>query len=317
MAQKLILDVDTGTDDAIAIMLAALHPDLDLVGVTTVNGNAPVDVALDNTLRVVDRIGAEVPVHRGQSKPLIRSDFPVPRAEKPERAVHARPLDLPPARSSARPTPAVDFLLETLTSSPGEVILATTAPLTNLAAALIREPRLLSYAARLVVLGGSHAVGNVTASAEFNVWADPEAAKLVFASGDGRTTLITLDTTHAAPIGLSTCHALRASGTAAGSATAALIEQRIDAYRDRSDMADQRAAPVHDPFAVAALLRPGLIATRPVFVDVETGGELTTGRTVIDVDGRSGRPVNAHFASLADGEGIAGLLLDTLGGAEA
>ncbi|MEX2536105.1 MAG: nucleoside hydrolase [Trueperaceae bacterium] len=313
MAQKLILDVDTGTDDAIAIMLAALHPDLELIAVTTVNGNAPVDVATDNTLRVVGIIGIDIPVYRGMAKPLLRSDFPVPRAQKPERAVHAKPLDLPPASREVQAQHAVDFLIEAVAAAPGELTLVTTAPLSNLGAALIREPRLLEGLRRLVVLGGSHAVGNVTPSAEFNMWADPEAAKLVFASSTQKTTFITLDTTHKAPLDLAFCRSLRTLSSPAGRVTAALVEQRIEAYRDRSDMANAQAAPVHDPFAVAALVLPSLLETRRVFVDVETQGELTVGRTVIDVDARSGREPNVDFASLKDPQGIGALLLEVFG----
>ncbi|MBW6457005.1 MAG: nucleoside hydrolase, partial [Trueperaceae bacterium] len=116
--RRVVLDVDTGTDDAVAIMLALRHPAIDLVGITTVNGNAPIDVVVDNTLRVVDLAGARVSVHRGAAKPLERDDFPVARALRPDRAVHAAPLPLPPARSRPSDVPAVDFLVDTAMSSP-------------------------------------------------------------------------------------------------------------------------------------------------------------------------------------------------------
>jgi inosine-uridine nucleoside N-ribohydrolase len=132
---KLILDVGTGTDDAVALMLAALHPGLELVGATTVNGNVPIDFTTENTLRVLDHIGRDVPVHRGMAAPLVRPDFPVPRGTPlPGRAtVHGDYLDIPPASSKARDGSAVEFLIETYRAATDAITLAPTGPLTNIA----------------------------------------------------------------------------------------------------------------------------------------------------------------------------------------
>ncbi|MFU8888523.1 MAG: nucleoside hydrolase [Trueperaceae bacterium] len=290
--RRVVLDVDTGTDDAVAIMLALRHPAIELVGITTVNGNAPIDVVVDNTLRVVDLAGARVSVHRGAAKPLERDDFPVARALRPDRAVHAAPLPLPPARSRPSDVPAVDFLVDTAMSSPGAISLVTTAPLTNLALALAREPRLANAFAEVLTLGGIHAIGNVTPAADFNVWADPEAARAVLRAGLRRHLLVPLDTSQRAPVTGHHCETLAASGDPLARAAARLIAARIEAYADRDDLAAQAAAPVHDAFAVAALVDRALLRTQALHVDVETHGELTTGRTVIDVDGRGGRAPN-------------------------
>ena len=292
MRHRVILDVDTGTDDAVAIMLALRHPAIDLLGVTTVSGNASVDVVLDNTLRVMDLAGASLPVLRGADRPLERSDLPVPRARLLERAVHARPLALPAARSSARPGHAVDFLIDTALSAHGEVTLVTTAPLTNLALALAREPRLATAFREVLSLGGIHAIGNVTPAADFNVWADPEAARAVLRAGLARHLLIPLDTSQQATVTREHCDALATSSDRLAQSAAGLIAERISAYADREEFAGRAAAPVHDAFAVAALVDRRLLRTQALHVDVETCGELTTGRTVIDVDGRGGAAPN-------------------------
>jgi inosine-uridine nucleoside N-ribohydrolase len=311
--RKLILDVDTGSDDAVAIMLACRHPALDLLAVTTVNGNGPVDVSTDNTLRVLAFIGQSTPVYAGMHRPLVRPDFPVPRAQVPERA--GAVLDLPATTRRPQPAHAVDYLLETVMAASGEVTIVATAPLTNLATAMSREPRFARAVRAIIVAGGTHAVGNVTPAADFNTWADPEAARLVLRSGAERLTLVPLDCTHQALFSRGYAARLRALATPAAAATADLIEERIDAYRARPDMRGLDAAPLHDPLAVAALIDPGLVTTHPLHVDVETKGELTTGRTVIDVHERSGQPPNADVALSVDVVRYLELLMATLGAA--
>ena len=292
--RRVILDVDTGSDDAVAIMLALQHPSIEVLGVTTVHGNAPVDVVLDNTLRVISLAGTCLPVLRGAERPLERPDFPIPRATLPERAVHGLPLPLPPACARPAAGHAVDFLIDTVLAAPGTVSLVTTAPLTNLALALAREPRLAGAFREVLTLGGIHAIGNVTPAADFNVWADPEAARAVLRAGIPRHLLVPLDTSQRAPVTQAHCDALAAAADPLAQAAAALIAARIDAYADRDALAAKRAAPVHDAFAVAALVDRTLVCTQALHVDVETRGELTTGRTVIDVDGRSGRAPNVE-----------------------
>lgn len=297
---RVILDCDTGTDDAVAIMLAALSLDLDLLGITTLNGNVPVDVVTENTLRVLEHVGrAAVPVFVGASRPLRRDDFPVPRDENTTFEMHGTYLDLPVSQSSAQSESAVDFILHAVraaTSGGHELTIVATGPLTNIAACVERDADFARDVAHLVVMGGGHDIGNVTPSAEFNFWADPEAAKVVMGAGFRDVVLIPLDATHQALVSLADCATLRSLGTPAGEATAKFIEQRIRAHDSSQPMEQLGTAPVHDALCVAFLLDPDVVQLGDFHVDVETEGQLTVGRSVIDVHHRSGKPANARVA---------------------
>ena len=312
MPRKLILDVDTGTDDAVALMFAALHPDLELLAATTVNGNVPVDHCTENSLRTFDWIGVEIPVYEGVAKPIERDDFPVPRAAiQSTSAVHGGYLDIDPATSKPQSTDAIEFLIETYLAATDEIVLVPVGPLSNIATALIREPRLKDRIPELVIMGGAHHHGNVTPRAEFNIWADPEAARVVIGSGIPRITLVPLDATHRALVSLDDCAALRALGTPAGEAAARFTERRIRGYDSTQPMRRLHAAPVHDALAVAALVDPSVISTEHLHVDVETRGELTVGETVIDTNARSRREPNIDVALDADESRFVDLLLET------
>lgn len=310
--RKLILDVDTGTDDAVALMCAALHPALELVAATTVNGNVPVEYCTENSLRVFDRIGLPIPVYQGMSRPLAREDFPVPR-EGTTSKYHGGYLDIPPARSRPADGHAVDFLVETFLAANGEIDLVAVGPLTNVAAALVREPRLRDAIPRLVVMGGGHEIGNVTPSAEFNVWGDPEAARVVMRSGIRELVVVPLDATHRALVSHEDCVTLRSLGTPAAEAAAIFTERRIEGYDEAQPMHRLGAAPVHDALAVATLVEEGIVSGGWYHVDVETCGELTVGRTVVDTHARSGRPANAWVALDADEPRFVRFLVETLG----
>jgi inosine-uridine nucleoside N-ribohydrolase len=312
VAQRVILDVDTGTDDAVALMLAALHPDIELVAATTVNGNVPLELTTENTLRVFDLLGESIPVHAGLAQPLVRHDFPRPREDRSGHIdVHGRYLDIPPATSRARDRGAVEFLIDTYMSTTDEIILVPTGPLSNVGAALSLEPRLAERIPEMVIMGGGHEVGNVTPSAEFNIWADPEAARVVLTSGVRRITLVPLDATHRALVSLDDCAAMRALGTPAGQAAAAFIERRIHGYDAGQPMDRPHSAPVHDALCIAAIVDRSIITTRRCHVDVETHGELTVGRTVIDTHRRGPHEPNADVAFDADERRFAAMLLET------
>ncbi|MEP3277758.1 MAG: nucleoside hydrolase [Stappiaceae bacterium] len=313
MARKLILDVDTGTDDAVAIMLAALHSDLDLVGVTTVNGNAEVHYCTDNSLRVLDHIGrSDIPVFEGASKPIVRPDFPVPRSKDDlTDKIHGKTLPLPEATSVKANKHAVEFLIETYRATTDEITLVPVAPLTNIAAALALDPRLVDRVPEIVIMGGGHEIGNVTPSAEFNIWGDPEAAAKVFAAGFEKMTLVPLDATHKALINLEDCARFRDLNTPAAVATAGVVEHRIGVHDEIQQMDQLGAAPVHDALCIAYLLEPEVLTLRNCHVDVETRGELTVGRTVIDTHGRSGKTANCSVAFDADPRRFVRLLTDT------
>jgi inosine-uridine nucleoside N-ribohydrolase len=313
MPRKLILDVDTGTDDAVAVMLAALHPDLELIGCTTVNGNVPVEHCTDNTLRVLDHIGrGDIPVFEGLARPLVRADFPIPRRQR-DLAGRYHPDTLPVPASALRKqqTGAVEFLIETFRAATEEITLVPVAPLSNIAAALALDPHFAERVPELVIMGGAHALGNVTPAAEFNIWADPEAAAMVFAAGFARIILVPLDATHRALINREQCAELDALATPAGQAAAAFIGHRIVVHDEHQRQAVPHATPVHDALAVGSLIEPGLITTRRLHVAVETRGELTVGRTVIDTHFRGAHPPNCDVAFDADAAAFAALLLRT------
>jgi inosine-uridine nucleoside N-ribohydrolase len=312
MPRSLILDVDTGTDDAVALMLAALHPDLDLVAATTVNGNNPVANCTDNTLRVFDLLDQAIPVHEGAASPLVRDDFPVPR-EIIHRAgsMHGRELPIPAPRSIKRAQRAAEFLIETYMTATQPITLVPVGPLTNIATAIKLEPRIVDRIPETVIMGGAHAIGNTTPAAEFNVWADPEAARVVLGAGLANVTLVPLDATHRALVSIEDCETLRALGTPAGDAAATFIEGRIRAYDTLQPMDTLRTAPVHDALCVAYLVDPTVISGERAHVDVETRGELTIGRTVIDTRGISGLEPNAFVAFDADAPRFVSLLLET------
>jgi inosine-uridine nucleoside N-ribohydrolase len=306
---KLILDCDTGTDDAVAIMLACLHPRLDLVACTVVSGNGPVACSADNTLRVLSHIGrSDIPVYAGADEPLV------PRARDTSRAValHGLTLPLPPVQHAVQAMRAAEFLVEQFAQSGDDLTLVATAPLTNLALAIALDPSFASRVQRLVIMGGGHAIGNITASAEFNFWMDPHAAAVVLGAGFSNVTLVTLDATHTALITYADCDRLRAAGTPAALAAEQLMRQRIDAHEANDKMPVPGSAPVHDALCVGALLDPQILSTQQVHVSVETVGALTLGRSVMDLRQSADFPANCNVAFSADRRKFVELLIATL-----
>jgi len=308
---KVILDVDTGTDDAVALMVAALSPDLELVGATTVNGNTTLDNTTENTLRVFDWIGMPaVPVHRGMSRPLARTEM---EQRNPARRIHGDLLDLPPASAAKlQPGHAVDWLIETYLASDGDIVLCPVGPLTNIATAIQKEPAILEKIPRIVIMGGAHDHGNSTASAEFNIWMDPEAARIVVNCGRP-IRMIPLDATHRALVSREDCERLRALGTPAGEAAARFTLKRIDGYDATQPMHRAGAAPVHDALAVCSIIDPAIVTTHHIPVDIEVFAELSVGRTVCDFRFRGGKPANVDFAMDADEPKFVRMLLEILG----
>ena len=308
MPKKVILDVDTGTDDAVALMLAALSPDLELVGATTVVGNCPAAVCTENTLRLFDHIGVEIPVHQGMTDPMVRPDFDRPE----ESVIHGLYLDLPPATSVAASTEGVSWLIETYQASAGDITLVPVGPLSNVGMALRQQPAILEKIPELVIMGGAHYIGNCTPSAEFNIWVDPEAARLVVNCGRP-IRMVPLDATHKALISLEDCNTLRQLGTPAATAAADFVETRINGYNQYQPMAIRDTAPVHDALAVCAVIDPSVIKSETIFVDVETQGALTDGRTVCDFGKRSGQEPNVQFAVDVDLPKFKEMMFDILG----
>jgi inosine-uridine nucleoside N-ribohydrolase len=283
----IILDVDPGHDDAVAIMLACGASGLDLLAVTTVAGNVPLEKTTKNALRVLSLIGhSHVPIAAGAAAPLVRS---LRTAEDIHGGSGLDGPEIPDASFEADERDAVDLIADAVRECPEPVTLVPVGPLTNLALFLREYPELKDRIAHISLMGGSIGLGNTTPAAEFNVYVDPEAAREVFESGLP-ITMSGLDVTHMAGAGPAEREKLRSLGRV-GAVTAELLEYFAATY-ERVFGFD--APPLHDAVAVAAVLEPALLETRPMRVDVECESELTRGETVCDFYGVTGRPPNAE-----------------------
>ena len=282
------MDVDTGVDDALALLLALSSPEVELVGVSTVAGNVPLPRTTDNTLRLLQWAGRDdVPVYAGADRPLVRDAV---AADDVHGATGLGAAQLPEARTSPAGD-GVEFLLSTLQARPGEMILVATGPLTNLARAEKQVPGVLRQARQVVIMGGAVQVpGNITPAAEFNFYADPHAAHQVLAS-EAEMVLVGLDVTD--QVWLKQVDLQACTGTYAAFCRAA-CEPVIAFESAHYGFAGMH---VHDPVALGAALWPQLFRTQQLWVDVETSGELTAGQVVVDQRAlasdqeRLGRPV--------------------------
>jgi purine nucleosidase len=274
MATPIILDCDPGIDDALAIAFAHGHPGIDLVGITTVAGNVSLVRTTANALAVCEYVGAAgTPVTPGCAGPLLRPALDA-------RQVHGESglggAVLPEAAAGPAAGHAIDYIIDTIRAAPGQITLVATGPLTNIALAVKREPRLADWVREFVIMGGSAGRGNVTPAAEYNIWADPEAAAVVFRAG-WTVVMLGLDVT------------LRTGATAAvlhrmgdlGPLGTELLLPALEQYRSVSEPS---GPPVHDVCAVAWVAQPGLFGLVPARVQVETAGQLTSGMTVTDFE---------------------------------
>jgi inosine-uridine nucleoside N-ribohydrolase len=276
-----------------------------------VNGNVPVENCTDNTLRTLDWIGRhDIPVYQGLSHPLVRDDFPTPRATKRDPKVHLAVLPLPAPTSSKKDLPAPVFLTQVFAEQPGEITLVAVGPLSNLAAAIAIDPKFPENCAELIIMGGAVNKSNITPSAEFNIWADPEAAAQVFRAPFPKITLVPLDATHQALVSKAQCEMLRDLGSPASIASADIIEHRIKGYEETQPTGTPLSAPVHDAVCVAALVDRDIIETKYVNVVIETLGEYTIGRTVVDHEKRTTREPNCHVAFGAKREPFVAMLTE-------
>jgi inosine-uridine nucleoside N-ribohydrolase len=283
-----------------------------LVGATSVNGNTGVDYTTENTLRVFDWIEMpEIPVFRGMGVPIVGAQPDLGMAA----VIHQNLLDLPPCSRGAtlRPEHAVDWLIETYLASDGDIVLCPVGPLTNIAMAIQKEPRMLEAIPEIVIMGGAHQMGNRTHSAEFNILIDPEAARVVVNCGRP-IRMVSLDATHRAMLSTEDAKRLRDLGTPAGEAAARFVRQRIAGYEATQPILDRPGcAPIHDALAVCAIIDPTILTTEFIPVDVEVHAELSVGRTVCDFRTRPSKPANVHFAIDADEPKFVSMLLDILG----
>ncbi len=314
MTRKVILDVDTGSDDAVAILMAALSPATELVACTTVWGNLGIEYTTDNTLRVLDHIGrGDIPVYRGLGKPYAPIPFTFDNGvDRSRGSIHAKHLPIPEPTSAAQPTPAVEWLVETLRSTTDRVTLVPVAPLTNIAAAITLDPRIVDAVEEVVIMGGGHAIGNVTPSAEANIWHDPVAADVVFQAGFERLVILPLDATHEAYVTAEEGERLRQTGAPAAVATADFLAQRIAGYTSTQPMDVPASAPIHDALCIAYLIDPDILSLTECNIHVDTLSPFTFGRTIFDVRNRGTRAPNGFVALHADRERFVELLFDVL-----
>ncbi len=300
---KIIIDCDPGIDDALALVFAHGHPGLRLCGVTTVAGNVSLPSTTSNALRVAGFIGLDVPVVAGSPGPLLRQAIDARQVHGESGLGGAR---LPPSGQAA-PGHAVDYLIDTIAAAPGQITLIAVGPLTNIALAVRREPRLVSWVRRLVIMGGSASRGNVTPAAEFNIAADPEAAAIVFAAG-WTVTMVGLDVTHQARAGAAIRERMRGLGRLGGELLVPAVADYLAPPGSGEQAPDGPA--VHDVCAVALVARPELIGCRPARVEVETSGQWTAGMTVTDFEAPAQR-CNALVAMSIDVAGFWELVLDS------
>jgi len=307
MSRKIILDCDPGHDDAIAMILAWGNPEIDLVGVTTVMGNQTIEKVTRNALAVARVAGITgVPFARGAHRPLVRA---IEVAE----SIHGESgLDgpvLPEPTLALDPRHAVDFIIDTvMASEQGEITLVPTGALTNIALAVRKEPRIASRVREVVLMGGGVNVGNWSATSEFNIVIDPEAAHIVFTES-WPLTMVGLDLTHEALATPEVTAAIAAVGTGPSRFVGELLEFFAHTYKDQQGF---DFPPVHDPCAVAFVIDPSVMDVVRVPIDIELTGTLTLGMTVADF--RAPAPVDCttHVARNLDHAKFWALIVDAL-----
>ncbi|HEY9235355.1 MAG TPA: nucleoside hydrolase [Phenylobacterium sp.] len=305
---KLIFDCDPGVDDAIALFLAFASPELELLAITTTAGNVSASLTARNAAIIRQIAGREdVPIHAGADRPLFRA--PVEAG-----AFHGQsglgPLELfTPAKGVEAGHAAQAIVDIVMAHAPGEVTLAVTGPCTNLALAMQLEPTLTARLGPVIVMGGARREGgNITASAEFNIFADPHAAQVVFASG-ARCVVMGLDVTHQVRADPARTAAIAAIDTPAARASAVLLEFSNALERD---IVGGTGAPIHDPCVIAYLLAPQLFTLRRCDLQVETSSPLTLGHTAVEFRLSDPAAARIEWATGADAYGVFTLLTERL-----
>ena len=309
-ARKIIIDTDPGQDDAVAILLALASPEeINVLGLTIIAGNVPLGLTVKNAQKVCEL------ANKTETKIYAGCDQPMHRRLVTAEHVHGKSgLDgpiLPDPLMPVQEQHAVAFLIETLRQQPvGSVTLCALGPLTNIATAFQRAPDIIANIHELVLMGGAYfEVGNITPTAEFNIFVDPQAAYIVFKSGV-QIVMMPLDVTHKAIVTKSRNDAFRALGTPVGTAVAEMTDffERFD-----KEKYGTVGAPLHDPCVIAYLLKPDLFSGRFVNVEIETKSKLTMGMTVADWWRVTSRRSNAMFIDKVDADGFFDLLTQRLG----
>ena len=309
MARKIIIDCDPGQDDAVALLLAFASPDeLEVLGITTVGGNVPLDLTQRNARMMCDLAGKQdIPVYAGCAEPTVR---PLITAEAIHGQTGINGIDVFEPETPLQSKHAVDFIVETLLAAEeSSVTLVPIGPLTNIATAISREPAILSSVEEIVIMGGAmREGGNRTPSAEFNIIVDPQAADLVYCCGRPITAM-GLDVTHQVLSTVDRVERIKALGNPVAIETAAMLS-----FFDRYDTVKytSKGAPLHDPCTVAWLLKPELFEGKDCNISIETESELTMGHTAVDFWHVTDRPINTTWIYSVDADGFYDLLIERL-----
>ena len=308
MERKIIIDCDPGQDDAVALFLAfASREELELLGITTVGGNVPLELTQRNARLMCDIAASDTPVFAGCDKPMSR---PLRTAEMIHGDTGIDGIEVVDPHTPLQSEHAVDFIVRTLLNADdASVTLVPTGPLTNIGTAIAQEPAILPGIERIVLMGGAmREGGNRTPSAEFNILVDPEAADIVFRCGRPIVQM-GLDVTHQVLSTRERVTRIAALGNPVAEATAGMLSffDRFDTNKYQS-----RGAPLHDPCTVAWLINPELFRGKDCNVSIETQSELTLGHTAVDFWHVTGKPINAHWVYEVDADGFYELLTERL-----
>lgn len=295
--RKIILDCDPGHDDAVAMLMANAHPDIDLLGITIVAGNQTLDNTVRNGLNVAQLLDMYVNIYAGMPQPLVRQQLVAGN-------VHGTTgLDGPvfgPLHRTVNPTHAVQFIIDTLLASDGDITLVPTGPLTNIAVAMRMEPRILPKIKEIVLMGGAYGTGNFTPSAEFNVFADPEAAHVVFNAGVPLV-MMGLDLTNQTICTPDIIARMEAVGNRAGKLFGDMLRFTLKTQYEAFGLA---AGPIHDATTIGYLIDPSLFKTQAEYVQVDINRGPSYGRTVCDENHVLNHPANAKVGQGIDNAGF-------------
>jgi purine nucleosidase len=309
MKRKIIIDTDPGQDDAVALLMALASPeDFDILGIVAVAGNIGLAQNAKNALKVVELSGrTDIKVYAGCERPLRRHLVTAEHVHG-DSGLDGPVLPAPTQRLEAQF--GVDFIIDTLMAhEPGEITLATLGPLTNIAMALVKQPRIAERVKEIVMMGGGYFEGgNITPAAEFNIYVDPEAADVVMRSGI-HIVMAPLDLTHQMLSTTARLARIKGIGTRAAAAVYEMLS-----FSERFDLNKYQwhGAPLHDPCVIAYMLKPELFHGRHINVTIETASELTVGMTVADYWGVTGRVKNVQFLRSGDADGFFDLICERL-----
>ena len=303
--EKIILDCDPGHDDAVAIMLAAINPKIELLGITVVAGNQKLEKTVNNALKVCNHLNLDVPVYSGMSRPMIREQLIADD-------IHGETgLDGPKfeeLKIKAEDKHAVNFIIDTLMNSDEKITLVPTGPLTNIGMAIRFEPRIIEKINRIVLMGGSYQLGNMTPAAEFNILADPDAAHIVFSSGV-KMVMMGLDLTRQASATKEVVEKIKSLNNKASKLFVDLMEFFAASQKN---VFGWSAPPVHDPTTIAYIIDPECIEVKPMFCEIELWSERSYGRTLCDYFGILKKEPNVDVAVKLDFDRFWNLIYENL-----